>query len=71
LLHVPIGGRVVNLGARVAEGPLAQLAVSFVALLVTLVSAGVFWYFVERPFMRAARKIGARPPAMEKAWVIG
>jgi peptidoglycan/LPS O-acetylase OafA/YrhL len=49
LLHVPIGGRVVNLGARVAEGDLARAAVLAAALAASLLAAWLFFRVVEHP----------------------
>lgn len=49
LLHVPIGGRVVNLGRRFVDSPLEEWLLSAFALLVSLICAGIFWKLVERP----------------------
>lgn len=60
LIHAPLGGRVVNLGARYAEGVVAQLAVLLVALLVSLGAAFVLHALVERPSLRLAARLKTR-----------
>jgi len=57
LLHVPIGGRVVNLGRRFIDGPFQELALSLVALAVSLVVATIFWRYVEEPAKRASKRV--------------
>ncbi len=49
LLHAPFGGRVVNLGARVADTLAAQLAVLACALAVSIGAAWLLWAWVDRP----------------------
>ena len=60
LLHVPIGGRVVNLGLRYVESETGEWLVTGLALLVSLVSATLFWHWVERPALRWASRIKYR-----------
>jgi peptidoglycan/LPS O-acetylase OafA/YrhL len=60
LLHAPLGGRVVNLGARYADGVIAELAVVLVAMLVSLGAAFVLYALVERPSLRLARRLRIR-----------
>ncbi len=57
LVHVPIGGRVVNIGKRFVHDDLGYLAVAFIALLCSLVAAYVFYRLVEVPAMRLAQKL--------------
>jgi peptidoglycan/LPS O-acetylase OafA/YrhL len=57
LLHTTVGGRVINLGARVATSPAARLAVLLSAVGVSLVAAWVFYCLVERPAQRLAASI--------------
>jgi peptidoglycan/LPS O-acetylase OafA/YrhL len=57
LIHAPLGGRVVNLGARYAEGVVAELAVLLVAMLVSLGAAFVLHVLVERPSLRLAARL--------------
>jgi peptidoglycan/LPS O-acetylase OafA/YrhL len=49
LLHVPIGGRVVNLGTRFAHTTVVQIAVLIAAIVLSLVAAYVMYRFVEQP----------------------
>lgn len=56
LVHVPIGGRVVNLGARFVDGELQQLLLSLCALLTSIAAAWVFMRLVERPAITWARR---------------
>jgi peptidoglycan/LPS O-acetylase OafA/YrhL len=60
LIHAPLGGRVVNLGARYAEGAVAELAVVLVAMLVSLGAAFALHVLVERPSLRLAAHLKAR-----------
>jgi peptidoglycan/LPS O-acetylase OafA/YrhL len=64
LLHVPIGGRVVNLGRRYIEAPWAELVLSLLALCVSIAAAWLLFRFVERPFMRASARIAFRRTAL-------
>lgn len=58
LVHVPVGGRVVNLLNRyVAEGAVFDLAVSVFGLLVSLSFAVAFWRFCERPAIGWSRTL--------------
>lgn len=61
LLHVPIGGRVVNIGRRFIDGPVQEFALSLVALAVSLVVATIFWRYVEEPAKRASKRVVLRP----------
>jgi len=59
LVHVPVGGRVVNLlGRFIPDAPLAQLALSLSALAVSLVTAGIFWRCFEVPAQKLSRRVG-------------
>lgn len=57
LLHVPIGGRIVNLGGRFVSGDLSELVLSLAALALSVLAAVVFWKLVENPAAAAARKM--------------
>jgi peptidoglycan/LPS O-acetylase OafA/YrhL len=59
LVHVPIGGRVVNLGRRLVEGPAQELLLSIFALAVAVGFAAVFHIIVEGPFVRQSRRLSA------------
>jgi peptidoglycan/LPS O-acetylase OafA/YrhL len=63
LLHVPIGGRVVNLGGRVAEGTASRVLVFLAALAVSIAAAWVFHRLLELPSRRWASRVGYRPAA--------
>lgn len=52
LLHVPIGGRVINLGKRFAFGMPAQLAVILAAFAISFLAAYVMFRLVEQPAQR-------------------
>lgn len=71
LIHVPIGGRVVNLATRVVHGQLEYLVVSGLALAVALASAHVFYIYVERPAQRRARKLVQLRRVCEAIKVVG
>jgi peptidoglycan/LPS O-acetylase OafA/YrhL len=62
LLHVPIGGRVVNIGRRFVEGPVQELLLSIVALVVSVLVATIFWKYVEKPAKRASKRVALRAP---------
>ncbi len=49
LLHVPIGGRVVNLGSRLPQDAVTQIAVLAAAMCMTMFAAYLMFRFVERP----------------------
>lgn len=57
LLHVPIGGRIINLGGRYADTAWKVWAVLLVALLVTLIASWVFYKLVEYPSQLLSKKI--------------
>ena len=66
LLHVPVGGRVINLGSRFAEGPLAQMVVLALAVGASVGAAFLFHRWVELPAQRWSSSVrfrGAQPPA--------
>jgi peptidoglycan/LPS O-acetylase OafA/YrhL len=60
LLHAPFGGRVVNLGARVADTLAAQLAVLACALAVSIAAAWLLWRWVDRPAQGWAARLRYR-----------
>ena len=61
LLHIPVGGRVINLGARLGGGTATKLAVITVALAVSIGTAYVAYLLIEKPAHRLARRIRYRP----------
>ena len=65
LLHVPIGGRVINLGSRFAHGPVEQVVVLALAVTASIGAAFIFHRWVELPAQRwssAVRFRAALPP---------
>jgi peptidoglycan/LPS O-acetylase OafA/YrhL len=65
LLHVPIGGRVINLGSRFAHGPAEQMVVLVLAVIASIGAAFLFHRWVELPAQRwssAVRFGAAQPP---------
>lgn len=57
LVHVPVGGRIVNLGKRFIDDSVGHLMLSLLALIVSIFFAIVFWYFIEVPAQRFSRRI--------------
>jgi peptidoglycan/LPS O-acetylase OafA/YrhL len=57
LMHVPIGGRVINLGARFGESPILNVATILVALAVTLIAAFLFYRLVEKPSHEYSKRL--------------
>lgn len=54
LIHVPIGGRVVNLGQRWLTTPIEHLSLSIFAFIICCAVATGFWWLIERPSIVAA-----------------
>jgi peptidoglycan/LPS O-acetylase OafA/YrhL len=57
LVHVPIGGRVVNFGKRYVESQTGEALLSLAALLVSLVAAYLFYLMIERPSQGLAARL--------------
>ena len=57
LIHVPIGGRIVNLGNRLAHNEGTQLVFALVGLAVSLVAGWVFYRLFERNSQRLSSRI--------------
>jgi peptidoglycan/LPS O-acetylase OafA/YrhL len=62
LTHVPIGGRIVNLGQRFGEGAGYEMLLIGVAMAVSVAFAIVFAHLVEKPAMRISRGISIADP---------
>jgi peptidoglycan/LPS O-acetylase OafA/YrhL len=56
LIHVPIGGRVINLGERWASSPIAKSATALLAFGASLLVAYILFRTVEKPSHAAAHK---------------
>ena len=65
LVHVPIGGRVVNLGRRYVESQIGELFLSLLALGGSLVAAYAFYLVIERPSQRLAARLKYSSPAIQ------
>lgn len=63
LVHVPIGGRVVNLGKRYVESQAGEVLLSLAALLVSLVAAYLFYLMIEKPSQGLAARLKYSRPA--------
>jgi peptidoglycan/LPS O-acetylase OafA/YrhL len=61
LLHVPIGGRVINLAARLDLGMPGKVAAIAAAALASVGAAYVLYRLVEVPALRWARKLNWAP----------
>lgn len=62
LVHVPIGGRVINFGKRFVDSPAGEVLLSLTALVVSLVAAYIFFLVIERPFQNMAARIKYTQP---------
>lgn len=63
LVHVPIGGRVVNLAARFNPSPLQQLIACILGTLTSIAGAWLFWRLIEQPSHQWSRRSSdGRPP---------
>jgi peptidoglycan/LPS O-acetylase OafA/YrhL len=60
LLHVPIGGRVMNLGLRFAHTAPAQVALVALAVAVSTAAAYIFYRLVEAPCQRLSGRLKYR-----------
>ena len=60
LLHVPIGGKIVNLGKRWLIAPDEHFVLSLAALGASLVAAFIFWRLVELPCLKATAAIRSK-----------
>ncbi len=57
LLHVPIGGRVMNLGMRFVGEGFDRLFLIGIATIASIAASYVFWRFVERPSQLLSRRL--------------
>jgi peptidoglycan/LPS O-acetylase OafA/YrhL len=73
LLHVPIGGRVINLGLRLPYSLTARLVFLFLAVAISVLASYAFYRLLERPsqhwsasirYRAATRDGGDRSPAV-------
>lgn len=57
LIHIPIGGRVINLGFRLDPGPVGSALLVLLALAICVLAAHVFCRTIEQPAQRLARNM--------------
>ncbi|MGJ8592095.1 MAG: acyltransferase family protein [Aquaticitalea sp.] len=57
LLHVPIGGRVINISRRFALGVPGKVLVIFIAMVTSIIAAYLFYRIIEKPSHRLSRKL--------------
>ena len=60
LIHVPIGGRIINLAARLPPTIIVQLVAVLVAVVVSIFAAYCFWWVIEKPSAKLSKSIGAK-----------
>lgn len=65
LLHVPIGGRTINLARRFADSDTERYTAVGLALVVSAVAAWAFYRWVEVPSHQASRRVRMRRVAVE------
>jgi peptidoglycan/LPS O-acetylase OafA/YrhL len=63
--HVPVGGRVVNLGMRFTGSEWSRLALSVTAMAVVLAFAWIFWKLVETRFIAMTAKARRGTPSYQ------
>lgn len=66
LLHLPIGGRVVNIGARLTDGLVGQIGVLAVALLVSVAASYAMYKLVEWPSQRLSSSVRYKSTGRER-----
>jgi len=62
LVHVPIGGKVVNLGSRYARGLYSEITVLILAVSASILAAYLLYWAVELPSQRLSSRISYRRP---------
>ena len=62
LIHVPVGGRVVNLGRRFVDSAPLEFVLSITALAICIASSLLYWRFIEAPAKRLAKRIRIGKP---------
>jgi peptidoglycan/LPS O-acetylase OafA/YrhL len=61
LIHVPVGGKIINLGARVTTSEFSKYLLVCSALLVSISAAFAFYKFVELPAFRLSKRFRYDP----------
>ncbi|RYY70632.1 MAG: acyltransferase [Chitinophagaceae bacterium] len=67
LTHVPIGGKVINLGLRYVETPLARYLLLLVSVVISIAFAFAFYKLVEQPSLKLAKKIHYKVPILSSS----
>ncbi|MDH5229148.1 MAG: acyltransferase [Gammaproteobacteria bacterium] len=57
LIHVPIGGRVINLSTNFVEAEWARVLICFITLAICVFAASLFYLLIEKPTQQLSRKI--------------
>ncbi len=60
LVHVPIGGRIINLATRLPPTTIVRLAAVLLAVVVSIVAAYCYWRLIEKPSAIFSKSIGSR-----------
>jgi len=58
LVHIPIGGRIINICETLIQNEQIRSIFVFIALAVSVISAWIFYRLIEKPSMDMAKKIG-------------
>jgi len=65
LIHVPIGGRIINLGERLSTGPYVRLVFLLASLVASIVAASIYCRWLERPSREWSSRVSYRRPRRE------
>jgi peptidoglycan/LPS O-acetylase OafA/YrhL len=57
LVHVPIGGKIINFATRLPSVWYVQLSALILASVITIAAAYIFWRFIERPTKALSHRI--------------
>ncbi|WP_018343056.1 acyltransferase family protein [Cytophaga aurantiaca] len=57
LLHTIIGSRIINFSITITQNEVYRVLIVFIALLISIVCAYVFYLFIEKPFMKLSQRI--------------
>lgn len=61
LIHVPVGGRVINLTVKLTDNIYLSMLAVFGAIAVSVAFAWLFFHLIEEPSIRWAKRIGYKP----------
>jgi peptidoglycan/LPS O-acetylase OafA/YrhL len=56
LFHVPIGGRIINLGTRLGESVAIKIIILLIALLLSIGAAFLMYNYIENPTHKLSKK---------------